>query len=223
MLDGAYQSAVCYFFSYCVFFTGGFVTTNGLQVNDRELYGVFTATSAIIACNLYVMMNQYRWDWLFLLIVVISIGLVFFWTGIYTQFLSSTVFYHAAQEVYSTLPFWANTGLALVTCLLPRFTAKAYQAMFLPMDVDIIREQVSQHKFDYLNQPTGVPPDAMSHTLGSDDSEEKHHMSGSPASTGHTEQTWRKSLERISGEHMHMSVDIPELARAKTLIASVDP
>lgn len=148
MADGVYQSAVCYFFSYCVFYNGGFVTTDGRQINYREAYGVFTATAAIIACNLYVLINEYRWDWLFLLIVAISILLVFFWTGIYTVFVASAGFYKAAPEVYASLPFWANMFLQLVTCLLPRFACKAYQKIFMPYDVDVIRERVQTRQLD---------------------------------------------------------------------------
>lgn len=158
MADGVYQSAVCYFFSYSVFYNGGYVTTNGRQVNYREAYGVFTATAAIIACNLYVLINEYRWDWLFLLIVAISILLVFAWTGIYTIFISSAGFYKAAPQVYDTLPFWANTFLQLVTCLLPRFACKAYQKIFMPYDVDIIREQVQTHTLERK-----LPDDSLVH------------------------------------------------------------
>lgn len=150
IVDGLYQSAVCYFFAFCLFWTGSFVTTSGRQNNYREAYGAFVATSAIIVCNLYVMINEYMWDWVFLLIVAISCLLVFFWTGIYTAFTASGPFYKAAPEIYGALSFWAYLLVAVVACLLPRWCIKCYQKMFMPLDIDIIREQVSQHKFDYL-------------------------------------------------------------------------
>ncbi|ANB13088.1 aminophospholipid-translocating P4-type ATPase DNF1 [Sugiyamaella lignohabitans] len=208
MVDGVYQSAVCYFLSFSVFYNGGFVTMSGRQINYREAYGVFTATAAIAACNLYVMMNQYRWDWLFSLIVFISIGLVFFWTGIYTQFLSSAGFYKAAGQVYGSLPFWANTLLVLVICLLPRFTCKAYQKLWMPYDVDIIREQVKQHKFDYLYDNSAPTYDGSASTNVSDTSSEK--------------KTTAVEDERhpVASERMRMSLDIPEMTTARSLMST---
>lgn len=148
-LDGFYQSAVCYWLTYPLFFNGGFVTKVGQQINYREAYGVFVATSAIISCDLYVMINEYMWDWVFMLIVGISILLVFFWTGIYTCFQASAGFYRAAPEVYGAVSFWAYLLMAPIVCLLPRWTAKSYQKLFLPRDIDIIREQwMIFHRFD---------------------------------------------------------------------------
>lgn len=174
MIDGVYQSAVCYFLAFSLFFNGDFVTANGLQINSREFYGVFVATPAIAICDLYVMMNEYQWDWLFLLIVGISIGLVFFWTGVYTAFTSSTIFYKAAPEIYSSLPFWANTLLVLIACLLPRFALKSYQKLFRPMDIDIIREQVRQKKFDYLSVEDLGAKDVVQQELEQQQMEEIH-------------------------------------------------
>lgn len=132
-----------------VVFNGGFVTKVGQQINYREAYGVFVATSAIISCDLYVMINEYMWDWVFMLIVGISILLVFFWTGIYTCFQASAGFYRAAPEVYGAVSFWAYLLMAPIVCLLPRWTAKSYQKLFLPRDIDIIREQwMIFHRFD---------------------------------------------------------------------------
>ena len=103
------------------------------------------------------------------LLVAISILLIWFWTGVYTAFTASTQFYKAAPEVYGQLSFWTLTLLTTIICLLPRFTIKAFQKIFVPLDVDIIREQVRQGKFDYLAKDGAyVPPAKISSASSSD-------------------------------------------------------
>lgn len=163
IIDGLYQSAVCYWLAYSLFFDGGFVTSSGHQINYREAYGVFVATAAIVACDLYVLINEYMWDWVFLLVVSISILLVFFWTGIYTVFQASAGFYKAAPQVYGALSFWAYLLLATIACLLPRWSMKAFKKMFSPRDIDIIREQWrSLHLFDHLRREDEVDEKGIS-------------------------------------------------------------
>ncbi|KAK9447813.1 uncharacterized protein V1518DRAFT_76704 [Limtongia smithiae] len=158
MIDGLYQSVICFFFAYLLFYTGGFVTANGLGVNQRESFGVFVATSAIIVANLYVMINEYQWDWLFMVIVAFSILVLFFWTGVYTSFVYSAAFYGAASQVYGTLAFWACVLLSSVACLIPSMLAKSLQTIMHPLDIDIIREQVRLGEFDHLKN---IDPDKI--------------------------------------------------------------
>lgn len=107
MLDGIYQSVMCYYMGHLIFAPATFETSNGLNINDRPRIGVYIACATIVVVNTYVLMNMYRWDWLFLLLVAISILLIWFWTGIYTAFSSSLRFYKAAPQVYGQLSFWA--------------------------------------------------------------------------------------------------------------------
>lgn len=162
MADGIYQSAICFFMGYLLFAPATPNTMNGLGVADRERMGVYIACATIAVVNLYVLMNCQRWDWLMCLITAISILLIWAWTGIYSSFTGSGIaFYKSASEVYGTLGFWALTLLIIVMCLLPRFCIKFFQKYFRPTDVDIIREQVRQGKFDYLDQfEAYVPPKA---------------------------------------------------------------
>ena len=54
-------------------------------------------------------------------------------------------------------------------CLLPRFSVKFFQKNFRPYDIDIIREQVHQGKFKYLdNYEAYVPPKAIVSPASSD-------------------------------------------------------
>lgn len=152
---------------YLLFSPATFVHSNGLNINDRTRMGVLVASCAVIASNTYILMNTYRWDWLTVLINVISSLLIFFWTGIYSSTTASAQFYKAAAEVYGALSFWVVLLMTVIICLLPRFTVKAVQKVFFPRDVDIIREQVTQGKFKYLDQYEAfVPPKAAATSGG---------------------------------------------------------
>lgn len=152
MVDGLYQSVICFFMAYLVFAPATFNTESGNTINDNRQLGVFIANAAVIVVNAYILLNTYRWDWLMTLITTISILLIFAWTGIYTEFQDSFQFYKAGTEVYGSLTFWAETLLTVIICLLPRFAAKSYQKIYMPLDVDIVREQVRQGKFKFLDE-----------------------------------------------------------------------
>lgn len=176
MFDGIYQSLICFYLGYLLFAPATFVTSNGLGVADRERMGVFVACATVIVVNIYVLLNSYRWDWLMLLLVVISILLIWFWTGVYTASTAASIeFYKAAPEVYGQLSFWTLSLLIVFACLLPRFTAKAFQKIFMPRDIDIIRERVRQGYYRYLDDvdpsvgPVGKTPSEGSSDLSNPD------------------------------------------------------
>lgn len=156
MFDGVYQSVMCFFMAYLLFAPATFVTESGLGVADTSRMGVYVASATIAVVNIYVLLNTYRWDWLMLLIVSVSILLIWFWTGIYSSFPGSAHFYKSASEVYGTLTFWTLTLLTIIICLLPRFSAKFIQKNFFPLDIDIIREQIRQGTFNYLDKPVSA-------------------------------------------------------------------
>ena len=169
MFDGVYQSVICFFMPYLLFRAANFVTHDGLDINDTKRIGVYVANAVIVVVNVYILLNTYKWDWLMVLLVSISILLIWFWTGVYTAFTASTQFYKAAPEVYGQLSFWALSLLTVIICLLPRFTIKAFQKIFLPLDVDIIREQVRQGKFSYLDRYEAYVPHAKVPSASSSD------------------------------------------------------
>ena len=159
MLDGLYQSVICFFFAYLLFQPGTFETSNGKNLNDRQRMGVYSACVSIAVINSYIMLNTYKWDWIMGLVTTITILSIWLWTGVYSSFTGSFQFYKAGAEVYGQLTFWALSLLILITCLLPRFAVKFFQKNYRPYDIDIIREQVRQGKFDYLdNYDAYVPP-----------------------------------------------------------------
>ena len=182
MLDGAYQSVICFFMPYLLFAPGIFVTHNGLDVASGERMGVYVANAIVVVVNVYILMNVYRWDWLILLIASISVLLIWFWTGVYTAFTASAIqFYESAPEVYGQLSYWTLSLLTVFICLIPRFTAKAFQKIFLPRDVDIIREDMRLGKYDYLDQYDAyIPPSAKMVSGGSSDSSKRAQHGISP-------------------------------------------
>ncbi|KUJ23533.1 P-type ATPase-like protein [Mollisia scopiformis] len=151
MFDGLYQSVICFFMAWLLFRPANFVTGNGLNIDDRERFGVYIAPAALMVINVYILINTYRWDWLMVLLVTISVLLVWFWTGVYSAFKSSDYFYKAAAEAFAQASFWAVTFLSTILALMPRFCIKFVQKIYFPYDVDIIREQVRQGKFAYLD------------------------------------------------------------------------
>jgi len=224
MIDGVYQSAIAFYFVYLLFSPATFVTSSGKDIAELKRMGIFVATIAVFSANFYVLFNTYRWDWLIVVVVIISTLMIWFWTGIYTSFTSSAQFYKGGAEVYGSLTFWTVLLLAVVVCLLPRFTVKAVQKMFFPRDVDIIREQVKQGKFDYLRETDAyippppdkaiskVPSDASKYRAANaqdddDDVRPIYPPSVAPTATTHnprsqngsnsTDYTLRRSLEAI--------------------------
>lgn len=163
MIDGLYQSVLCFFTTYLTFYPSPTVSPNGRDLSDRPRMGIYVACSAVIVSNLYVLLNTYRWDWVTVLINAISSLLIFFWNGVWSSVAANAgQFYKAAYEVYGSLSFWALTLLTITMCLAPRFAAKAIQKIYYPRDIDIIREQVIMGKFKYLDNYEAYVPPAVS-------------------------------------------------------------
>ena len=180
MIDGVYQSVIVFFMTYLLFAPATFNSDDGRGIDDAKRMGIYIGTSAVFVANFYILFNTYRWDWLMLLIVAISTLLVWFWTGVYTAFTDGASFYGAAPQVYGQLSFWVVLLLAVVICLLPRFAGKSFQKLYMPRDVDIIREQIRQGKFDYLKEVADdsfvtPSPEKVSTFSSSDDQETKQH------------------------------------------------
>ncbi|OTA54635.1 phospholipid-translocating P-type ATPase [Hypoxylon sp. EC38] len=148
MLDGLYQSVLSFFITYLAFAPTSTLTGNGLDVSDRYRLGAYVAHPVVITINLYILINTYRWDWLTLLIIAISDLLIFFWTGVYTSSTYAGALYGAAPQIYGEASFWAVLVATPIINLAPRYAIKALRKVFMPRDVDIIREQVTLGKFD---------------------------------------------------------------------------
>lgn len=169
MLDGLYQSVIAFFFPYLLFYKS-FQSHLGLQIDHRFWIGVVSACISVTACNFYVLLKQYRWDWLTLLIDAISVLLVFFWTGVWSDRVYAGEFYKAGSQTLGTLSCWCCIFIGILLSVLPRFTADFLLRNFKPADIDIVREQVRNHIYD--GYPEGYDPtnkeDLELHRLGLD-------------------------------------------------------
>ncbi|KAI1487303.1 P-type ATPase-like protein [Biscogniauxia mediterranea] len=170
MLDGLYQSAVGFFIPYLVVARTSFITGNGLDVTDRLRFGAYVAHPSVITINLYILINTYRWDWLTLLVIVISDVFVFFWTGVYTSSTYSAQFYEAAPQIYAEASFWAVMLITPIISIMPRYAIKALRKVYWPRDVDIIREQITQGKFDKLEGHDSEAEEDVAKSSASDSS-----------------------------------------------------
>lgn len=147
MLDGLYQSVISFYFPYLLFYKG-FQSEQGLSVDHRFFVGVVCACISVTACNIYVLLQQYRWDWLTLLIDILSILVVFFWTGVWSTRVYAGEFYKAGAIVLGTLSCWCVMFIAILVCVLPRFTYDFLKKNLKPRDIDIIRERALSGEYD---------------------------------------------------------------------------
>ncbi|KAK4043743.1 hypothetical protein C8A01DRAFT_12732 [Parachaetomium inaequale] len=148
MVDGIYQSVMSFFIPFIFVILTTAASSSGLDVSERTRLGCYIAHPAVLTINSYILINTYRWDWLMLLVVLISDIFIFFWTGVYTSFTYAAGFYQAAPQIYAELTFWMCLIVTPAICLLPRLVVKSIQKQRFPYDVDIIREQAKRGDWD---------------------------------------------------------------------------
>ncbi|KAI8174164.1 Phospholipid-transporting ATPase DNF1 [Colletotrichum sp. SAR 10_75] len=224
MLDGVYQSVMVFYIPYLTVVGTSFVTKNGLNIEDRTRLGAYIAHPAVVTINAYTIMNTYRWDWVMILIVVLSDLMIFIVTGIYTATESSMFFYQAAPQIYAQASFWAVFFIVPVICLFPRFAIKAIQKVYFPYDVDIIREQERQGKFSRLTQgdeATVVGEEAASKTPSNSSVSSRKVISALPASLNANmdPEIWDEVAERLNSFVEAIPPGAPQYAFAAIAIA----
>jgi phospholipid-translocating ATPase len=173
MVDGFYQSVISFFYPYFLYYKSGVISNIGLQLDHRFYMGALVASIAIVSCNSYVMLRQYRWDWLSSLINFISTMILFAWTGIWSSAQGSGEFYKVAARMYGAPAFWACFFIGFLMCVLPRFAYDFVCSVLWPKDIEIIRECVergdfSQYPKDYDPTDPNRPPISkytQAHTL----------------------------------------------------------
>ncbi|CCC66925.1 hypothetical protein NCAS_0A03670 [Naumovozyma castellii] len=156
MLDGLYQSCICFFFPYCLYHKNQIVSNNGLGLDHRFYVGVMVTSLAVVSCNIYMLLHQYRWDWFSCLFIGLSCIILFFWTGVWSSSLTSKEFFKAASRIYGAPSFWGVFFVGIVYCLLPRFTLDCFRKFFYPTDVEIVREM--WQRGDFSHYPPGYDP-----------------------------------------------------------------
>lgn len=155
MFDGLYQSVISFFFPY-LFFYVSFQNHEGLPIDHRFWMGALVCAVSVTACNIYVLLQQHRWDWLTLLVDFLSTLVVFFWLGVWSSSAWIGEFYKAGSQLLGTLGFYCVFVIAVVICVIPRFVYDFLKRNFSPRDIDIVREKLRKGEFhDY---PAGYDP-----------------------------------------------------------------
>ncbi|WBW73122.1 plasma membrane phospholipid-translocating ATPase complex, ATPase subunit [Schizosaccharomyces osmophilus] len=146
VLDGIYQSMVCFGVALFVFYAGNFVSPTGHQTESIEDIGLFISSPAIFVINTYILINQESLDlvsvgtWLFSLIVF------WFWTGVYSESLDSNAFHKSTFRVGRTLAFWVVNLLTIVVSLFPRLSTILAQKLFFPREVDMLKWKIKREE-----------------------------------------------------------------------------
>jgi phospholipid-translocating ATPase len=139
VLDGFYQSAICFGFPYMLFI-GPKLSTQGYDMEGVYEFGAFVAGIAVVVANILVGVTIYSWTWIIFLCIILSSATFFLWTVIYSRVLTFT--FYGLNILFHQGNFWLCLLLTTVTCLLPRYVIKYYLTMYYPFDNDIIREIV---------------------------------------------------------------------------------
>ena len=140
MLDGLYQSVICFFVPYLVF---AYTASNSVTGRDVSLwdFGTTVAACAITSANLYVGLHIRYWTWMVFVIIFGSTLAFHVWIAIYSQFpvfafqnelncesmprddgntLTDWMLFVSCSDLYSTFAFWLCMALTLVVNLGPK-------------------------------------------------------------------------------------------------------
>ncbi|PWA03150.1 hypothetical protein BB558_000672 [Smittium angustum] len=145
MLDGFYQSAVCFFIFYA------FVAPNAtVQSASGRVWSIFDFSSGIvgalvICASLTLGINAWSWSWIMWGSIAFSIGSFFLFNFIIT-FVPGSNLYQSFKTQFWTMTFWFAMSLSVVLALTPRFVYKYYQRNVKPTDIDVVREIKILHR-----------------------------------------------------------------------------
>ncbi|KAH3674613.1 hypothetical protein WICMUC_003159 [Wickerhamomyces mucosus] len=204
MIDGLYQSVLTFYLPFLIFNQGIFATYNGLNIDHRFWIGTFVTHISVTSSDIYILLRQYRWDWLSLLIDALSILVVFFWCGIWSSSLASGEFYKNAAQVYGSLSFWVCFPVGVILNIMPRFVYNTWKTFYKPRDIDIIRECVAIGTID-----KNVSESETGSSIGVDEEKLNDEIFETPV-----------NISRFSNERLRTSLDLPELSQAQSLVKS---
>jgi phospholipid-translocating ATPase len=85
MLDGLYQSIVCFFIPYLVYAYSPTNSVHGYNFSVWE-FGTTVAVCAVTVANLFVGMHIRYWTWIVFVVVIGSTLAIHVWILIYSQF-----------------------------------------------------------------------------------------------------------------------------------------
>lgn len=139
VLDGIYQSCICFFVTMVCWHYFPVVSSDGHSMDGIWIFGTTVGAGAVIAANLYAGLAMRYWTVIVWIVQLISILSYFVWALVYSAF-PGTLYTDTAYWAMATVTFWAQILLIVTLSLLPRFFAKAWRTSFMPTNVDIVRE-----------------------------------------------------------------------------------
>jgi phospholipid-translocating ATPase len=139
VFDSIFQSAVCFFFPYMLLL-GGAIDPNGRDQNGVYEIGTIISSISVIVANFFVMFSLYSFTWIQIFIIAISILVYYAFVCIYAQF--NTFIFAGHDILFGTGLYWLVLILTVVTCFVPRISAKHYLHQYHPYDNDVVRELV---------------------------------------------------------------------------------
>ncbi|WAQ91106.1 hypothetical protein PtA15_13A507 [Puccinia triticina] len=157
MADGCYQSMVCFWIPYFVYFHSTTVSVTGRDVAIWE-FGATVACGTVFAANNLIAINTRYFPWFIIIVLTVSSTLVLVWTVVYSA-LSEFYFSNVVVYTFTTIEFWASFILVQVLSLLPRAVYKYLQVQYWPRDSDIIREIIIGESYKHQHAHSGLEED----------------------------------------------------------------
>ncbi|RGB34694.1 hypothetical protein C1646_701333 [Rhizophagus diaphanus] len=147
MLEGIYQSVICFFVSYFAYQKGS-VNDKGRTPDYLEM-GTTMAVACITMANLFTGFNAQCWTIFHYISVFGSIALILLYIAVYSLIPFSAI-YGFNYSVFGGGVFWFCILLTVIISMLPRYSWKYYQRNYRPIDVNIIQEIIKtdpKHNF----------------------------------------------------------------------------
>ncbi|KAJ1568849.1 hypothetical protein HK096_005088 [Nowakowskiella sp. JEL0078] len=137
ILDGVYQSVICYYFTFFTHMEGS-TDPLGRDGNKDEM-GTLIAFSVIITVNLYMGLNTFKWTWIIVGGVFLSIAVFAIYQIIYSSNIGSPTF--GQNDILHRQPSsYLIVFLTVFISLIPRIIFKFFQQVFWPSDTDLVQE-----------------------------------------------------------------------------------
>ncbi|KAG9014558.1 hypothetical protein FRB93_013683 [Tulasnella sp. JGI-2019a] len=139
MLDGFYQSAVVYFFSFVVWQNGNTTSWTGKTIDSLTEFGTTVSVAAIFCANIFVGLNTSYWTWIMWVVTIGSMAFLIIWITVYS-FINTPSFNDEVWILFSTVQFLATLVLSIVLAIAPRFLYKYVTLTYNPLDKELVRE-----------------------------------------------------------------------------------
>ncbi|KAF9970035.1 hypothetical protein BGZ73_007362 [Actinomortierella ambigua] len=144
VLDGVYQSVICFFTPYFLYDD---IFSNGGSANDLQVLGLVVSSGLVVVANLYVGLNMYHWTGMIFAVIIGSTVIFFLYCWVYANYFTiENTFYGMDEIALVSGFFWLSTLLVTILTMLPHYIYKFGKDYFKPNDINIVREQMYREK-----------------------------------------------------------------------------